>query len=82
MGNLSWETSQVPEVTVPVDCIPTDKCTLGKCSCGKIRDRFLPIQPGVPDMLNALKNDAAELLRSCQEGRTVMVPAAALCTSS
>ena len=82
MGNLSWGTSQVPEVTVPVDCIPTDKCTLGKGSCGKIRDRFLHIQPGTQDMLNTLKNDAAELLRSCQEGRTIVVPAAASCASS
>merc|ERR1719215_2117036 len=77
MGPLADESmmlniSEVPEETVPYDCVPTNKCTLGKGSCPKIRDRFLNIQAGIMDMLTKLKNELAELQRTCEEDRVNM----------
>jgi hypothetical protein len=64
--------SEVPKATVPYDCVPTNKCTLGKGSCTKIRDRFLNIQAGILDLLTKLKEELAELQRSCEEDRVNM----------
>ncbi len=50
MGNVSLNISELPKVTVPVDCVPTEKCTLGKGSCAKVRDHFLFIQSGIQDV--------------------------------